>query len=136
MFKKLYAEGLSYGIILIIMESKTTKLSFKNYSDELEKAGDYCFTKNLGNTKDNTTISAIIIKCPFCAGDMASTAIHKIEVPSKAGLFRKLLTLLGFSHGVTVTPMLQCPYNNAHVFNIKKGKLIFKLNGTRPKERN
>lgn len=118
------------------MEPKTRKLTFKFLSEDLGRAGDYCFTRKLSNTKDEKISEAIIIKCPYCAGDMASTGIHRIKRPRYLYL-SKLLTSLGIPYGFSVKPMLQCPYNPAHVFYIKNGRLLFKkINGTRSKEIN
>lgn len=96
-------------------------ITFKKTSEDLVKKGDYCITSSLGNVKDDKVIEAIVMLCPYCGMAMASTSIHKIKRPRFVFL-SKLLSRMGLPYGVTVTPMLQCPYNPAHSFNIKRGE--------------
>lgn len=98
------------------------KITKKDLSEDLDKKGDYCIVNALGNVKDDKTIRAIVMLCPFCGMSMATTSVHKISLPRFESL-SKLLTLLRIPRGVTVTPVIQCPYNPSHKFNIKRGKI-------------
>ncbi len=100
----------------------------RQYStDDLVLHGDYYITKSLGSTDPNAKIHpAIIIRCPFCRMEMASTSQHEIILPKLLYLenfFIRLLKAIGFPHGVTVKGMLQCPYHPAHKFLIKNGRV-------------
>jgi hypothetical protein len=74
--------------------------------DNLKKPGDYYIT--VMGTPPNS-YEAIILKCPYCGMEMASMGIHKIRKDK---------------HGVSVVRMLQCPYNPAHRFRIRKSNVI------------
>lgn len=98
-------------------------LSEKRESDELRKPGDFCIRSipihgddKYGEDKGNKII-AIILKCPFCGMDMASTSVHKINY-SRLG---RILSFLKMPFGVTIKPYLICPYNPTHKFSIKNG---------------
>lgn len=83
------------------------------------KAGDYCIVEKLAYSDDTKPHQAIIMKCPFCRLDMASTIAHTIAF--KKNWIRRLC---GLPPALTVKPMLQCPYHPAHRFNIKNNKVI------------
>lgn len=96
------------------------KANRKDSSDELSVYGDYCIVERLlSSDEKKKPITAIVLKCPYCRLDMASTSSHKISF--KKSFMRKLFGLPGL---ITVTPMLKCPYNAMHAFKIKNGKFI------------
>ena len=87
--------------------------------DDLMHPGDF-YIRNVPMYNSSKIINAIIIKCPYCGIDMMSTEGHRIKLASK---FRKLLSFIGISAGISVFPKLVCPYNRAHSFMIEKGKI-------------
>lgn len=104
----------------LLTRSATRKLT----PDEILKAGDYYIVEGLASADEKQKPHrAIVIKCPFCRMDMASTGAHTvIENHSR---FKKI-TLFGFPlfhTTVTVKPMLQCPYNTSHKFFIKRDRI-------------
>lgn len=107
---------------------KTKQITFKESSEDLEEAGDCCITKSLSNAKDDKVIEAIVMLCPFCGMAMATTSIHRIKRPWSKRL-SKFLSIFGLPYGVSVTPMIQCPYDRSHSFEIKRGKFYQIKNG-------
>lgn len=103
-------------------------ITLKKTSDELEAPGDYCITKNLGSIKSDQIIKGVVMLCPFCGMALATMPFHKIKKPWFSFL-SKILLKLNIAHGVTVTPMIQCPYNLAHKFEIKRGRFYEIKNG-------
>jgi hypothetical protein len=97
----------------------TKKIYRKESSDELSKAGDYCIVENLGSIQGGKPHPAIVLKCPFCRLDMASTKGHTIKI--KRGWIRRIC---GLPEVLTVSPMLQCPYVPTHRFKIVNRKVI------------
>lgn len=98
-------------------ELKVSQLSLKEHSYDLELPGDYCIVKSLASTGNAIPGEKIILKCPFCSGDMASTFQTIVRVNS---LWRRLC---GLPPTISISHMLQCPYNTAHTFLIKKGRV-------------
>ena len=96
------------------------KLTSKSFPDELHYPGDYYLVNSLGSTdKLINAHPAIVLKCPYCRGDMASVPRHKITISHS--WWRRLW---GYPKQITVDPMLQCPYNPSHKFLIYKDKII------------
>lgn len=92
----------------------------KDSSEDLYTFADFCIVPNLGTVDPKEKPHpAIIIKCPYCRMDMASTRVHTIK--EKCGWIRKLC---GLPAVVTVSPMLQCPYTPSHRFHIRSNKII------------
>ena len=88
-------------------------------ADELMHPGDF-YIRDIPVYNSSKVIHGIIVKCPFCGGDMASTGGHRIERPSR---FRKFFSLLGIPAGITIFPKLVCPYNHTHSFLIDSGRI-------------
>lgn len=107
---------------------KTTRVTQKPASEDITNPGDFCIISSLASADAKIEAhQAIIIRCPYCIMDMASTSVHTIEMPkseSEIGIFEKIKRYLGFPHGITVSAMLQCPYNPTHTFKIIKGRIL------------
>lgn len=106
---------------------KARYLTLKNSSDELINSGDYYIRMLPSMDEEIKPIEAIIMKCPFCGMDMASTSSNQIKYSAihADSIFQRVLYfLLGYEHGVTVSPMLQCPYSPSHKFKIKNSRII------------
>lgn len=101
------------------------RISQKQTSDELTKPGDFYIVKSLEtvNARSESRYEAVILKCPFCGMDMATTQVHKIRHPKK-GWFERISHWLGFPQGISIDAMIQCPYVNTHKFKIKNGVII------------
>lgn len=88
--------------------------------------GDFVILDNLPSADAKLKAHrAIVMKCPFCSLDMATTGVHKIKTDTS--IIRKILRALRCplnSVSVTVSTMIQCPYNSSHRFKIKNGKVI------------
>lgn len=96
------------------------KVTLKKSSEELDKHGDYCIIDKLGSSDEKIKgHQAMILKCPYCRMDMATTSIHKITFDRS--WWQKLC---GQPTVPTVSHMIQCPYIPSHKFKIKKGKII------------
>ncbi len=106
---------------------KARHLILKQTSDDLVSPGDY-YLRNLGSVDEKIKpVRAVILNCPFCGVTMATTTSHKIKESTirARNIFERILfSLLRYQHGVTVSPMLQCPYNRSHQFKIKNSRII------------
>ncbi len=89
-------------------------------ADNLKKPADF-YVRNIPLYNSDKIIQAIIMKCPWCGMEMASTGIHTIDL--KVTRFRKILSIFGFPAGITITPKLACPYHPSHVFSITNGRI-------------
>lgn len=99
---------------------KVNKVHLVQTTDDLKKPGDYYTIENLHSIDEKRKPHpAIILKCPYCALDMASVPGMKIEY--KKGLWSKIW---GYKGKINVSSMLQCPYTHSHKFFIKKGKIV------------
>lgn len=100
-------------IVSLAVEKKT--------SDDLTVAGDYCFVNLIERRQDQSDkiINAVILKCPYCGCDMATTQIHRIN---RGSWLRRWLSRFGFSSGLTIKPWIQCPYQPEHRFEIINGR--------------
>lgn len=95
------------------------KITLKTSSEDITRAGDYTIVPNFGSTdKKAGTHPAIIMKCPYCRMDMASTRAHRISKSNS--WFRMIFACMD---QITVTPFLQCPYHPDHKFKIVKDKI-------------
>lgn len=103
------------------------KLNLVTSTDDLIAKGDYYICELSSTDEKIKPHESIIINCPFCNASMASTSIHKIIQPIDNWL-TKLRKILHLAYGITVTPMLQCPYSTSHTFKIINGR-IKKLDG-------
>lgn len=87
------------------------------------RPGDCYVTNDLPSTDEKIKgHQAIILKCPFCGLDMASTYVHKILRTHSWFEFWK--RWCGYRAKITIPVMLQCPYNSSHKFKIKKGRIL------------
>lgn len=114
----------------------TSKAILKKTSDEISKPGDYCIVKKLPVAGNRIPPhQALIIKCPACRMDIATSGAIKINQPGKLAVW--IYTLFGIPHGVTLDRVLQCPYG-PHSFHIKKGQItVLQKDGeTRPQKIN
>lgn len=87
-------------------------------SDELENPGDFYFTELETRGDPVRGRATVILYCPFCCSGMAIGTGNKYE-------YRQTWwgSLWGKPPVLTITNMLQCPYNSAHKFKIKKGRV-------------
>lgn len=95
------------------------KLVRKASSEELQNHGDYCIIDNFGSTDTKVGAhQAMILKCPYCRMDMATTSVHKISFVNP--WWRKLC---GYPAVPTVSEMIQCPYVPSHKFKVRAGRV-------------
>lgn len=94
------------------------KLTRKSSSDEIAKPGDYCIVEKLGYADEKKSHKAIVMKCPYCRMDMASTQSHVIS--ESRSWWRRIC---GLPTTISVSPMLQCPYVPTHRFIIRREKV-------------
>lgn len=98
----------------------TKKLNRKSSSEEIINAGDYCLIQELQSSEEKIKpIKAIVMKCPFCRMDMASTS--NVTIFERRSWIRRIC---GLPSTITVLPMLQCPYVPSHKFKIKNSKVL------------
>lgn len=96
------------------------KISLKKTTDEIINRGDCCIIENLYYNEDKIEPHpAIILRCPFCRMDIASTRSHIIT--KNTSWFLKVFGIK--KETITISPMIQCPYVPTHKFYIKKDKI-------------
>ena len=83
-------------------------------ADNMHVFGDGYVVEKFGSP----SYQALILKCPFCGMEMATTRVHKIR----------------FNRGVTISKMIQCPYTpSTHVFKIKNNRFVIMKSLTKNK---
>lgn len=97
---------------------KATRITEIEDSADLAHPGEACI-RELRVYNSSSMTRAIIIRCPYCNRDMASTPIHRITF----SIMSRILGFLGIGGGPTVTPKLVCPYSPAHAFSITNGRI-------------
>ena len=113
------AEFDSRRIRMKIFPLWATKVRQVKESSDLEQPGDMCI-RPLKSYNSTSVRMAVIMKCPYCGMDMASTGIHKI----KYSRVRRLLSTFGLPFGPSVYPKLACPqYPAQHIFSITNGRI-------------
>ncbi len=104
------------------LQLKAKKLTEKKTSEEIKLPGDYYITDSLGSTDPKVKPHiAIILKCPFCGLDMATTRAQAKNIEYKKTWWERWC---GYKGKINIPTMIQCGYESSHRFTIKRGKVI------------
>lgn len=97
---------------------KAERIRMVTFTEDIARPGDCAIVASLPSTDGRTSkTERLVVKCPFCSMDMASTFQRIIRHRSW------LRRLCGYPDTLSLSDMLQCPYVADHKFFIKKGRI-------------